>query len=59
MLQSNRTFWAHFCDHFARCPDLPVQEFRNYLADFPRLGMVETASCEGMVTECEVRNALK
>ena len=23
-------FRAHFCDCFARCRDLPVQEFRNY-----------------------------
>ena len=44
-----KAFCAHFRDRFARCPDLPVQEFRNYLA----------ASCEVVVTECEVRNALK
>ena len=49
---------AHFRDHFARCPDL-LQEFRSYLADFPRLGAVETASCKGVVTECEVCDALK
>ena len=40
MLRSNRemrdVFRAHFCDRFARCPDLPLQEFRSYLADFPR-----------------------
>ena len=41
------------------CPELQVQEFRNYLADFPRLGEAEVASCEGVVTECEVRSALK
>ena len=52
-------FRAHFRDHFARCPDLPLQEFRSYLADFPRLGAAEVASCEGGVTECEVRDALK
>ena len=38
-LRSNRemrdAFRAHFRDHFARCPDLPLQEFRNYLADSP------------------------
>ena len=31
------TFWAHFHDHFARCPDLSMKEFRSSLADFPRL----------------------
>ena len=63
VLRSNRemckAFWAHFRDRFARCPDLPVQEFHNYLADFPCLRAAEAASCEGLVTECEVRNALK
>ena len=49
----------HFRDRFARCPDLPLQEFRSYLTDFPRLGAAEAASCEGVVTECEVRDALK
>ena len=52
-------FRAHFRNRFARCPDLPFQEFRSYLADFPRLGAAEAASCEGVVTECEVRDALK
>ena len=52
-------FRAHFRDRFARCTDLPLQEFRSYLADFPRLGVAEAASCEGVVTECEVRDALK
>ena len=52
-------FRAHFRDHFARCPDLPIREFRSYLADFPRLGVAEAACCEGVVTECEVRDALK
>ena len=32
---------------------------RSDLADFPRLGAAEAASCEGVVTECEVRDALK
>ena len=49
----------HFPYHFARCPDLPVQEFRSYLADFPRLREGEAASCEGLVTECEFRDSLK
>ena len=52
-------FRAHFRDRFARCPDLSLQEFRNYLADFPRLGVAEAAGCEGVITECEVRDALK
>ena len=55
MLRSNRemhdAFRAHFRDRFACCPDLPVQEFFNYLADF--------ANCVGLVTECEVRDAFK
>ena len=63
VLRSNRemreAFWAHFRDRFARCPDLPVQEFCNYLADFLRLREAEAASCKGLVTECEVRNVLK
>ena len=63
MPRSNRemceAFWAHFQDRFTRWPDLLVQEFRNYLADFPYLGAAEVASCEGLVMECEVRNALK
>ena len=63
VLRSNReirgAFWAHFRDRFARCLDLPLQEFRSYLADFPRLGTAEAARCEGLITECEVRDALK
>ena len=63
MLRSNRetrgAFWAHFHDRFARCPDHLVQEFCSYLADFPRLQEAEAASCEGLVTEWEVRDALK
>ena len=52
-------FRVHFRDRFARCPDLLIREFRSYLADFPRLGAAEAASCEGVVTKCEVRDALK
>ena len=63
MLRSNRemrdTFRAHFRDHFARSPDLPLQEFRSYLADFPRLGAAEAVSCERVITEYEVRDVLK
>ena len=30
-------FRAHFRDRFVRCPDLSLQEFSSYLADFSRL----------------------
>ena len=57
-LQSNcemcGAFWEHFHDHFARWRDLAVQEFHSYLVDFSHLGEVEAASCEGLVTDCEV-----
>ena len=63
VLRSNHemrdAFRAHFRDRFARCPDLPLQGFRSYLADFPRFGAAEAASCEGVVTECAGRDALK
>ena len=63
MLRSNHeirdAFWAYFRGRFACCPDLPLQAFRSYLADFPRLRAAEAASCEGVITECEVRDALK
>ena len=48
-----------FYRQFTRCPDLPVQVFRNYLADFLCLREMEPVSCECMVTECEVRDTLK
>ena len=63
VLRSNReirdAFRAHFRDRFGRCPNLPLQEFHSYLADFPRLQEAEAAGCEVLVTECEVRDALK
>ena len=52
-------FRAHFGDRFARCRDLLVLEFRSYLADFLLLGKAEAARCDGVVTEYEVREALK
>ena len=62
-LRTNREirdgFRTHFRDRFTRCPDLPLQECRSYLADFPRVGAVVAASCECVITECEVCNALK
>ena len=63
VLRANReirdAFWTHFRDRFARCPDLPLQVFRSYLADLLRLGAAEAASCEGVINECEVRDPLK
>ena len=42
VLRSNHemhdVFRAHFQGRFARCPNLPLQEFCSYLADFPRFG---------------------
>ena len=52
-------FRAHFRDRLARCPDPPLQGFRSNLADFPCLEAAEAASCEGVITECKVRDALK
>ena len=59
VLRSNREILSHFRDRLARCPDLPLQEFRSYLADFPLLGAAEVVCCEGVVIECEVSDALK
>ena len=62
VLRSNReirdAFQVHFCDRFARCPDFLLQEFRSNLA-FSHLGTAEAASCESVITEYEVRDALK
>ena len=52
-------FQVHFQDRFARYTDLPLREFRSYPADLPRFGVAEAASCEGVLTECEVRDMLK
>ena len=63
LLRSSRemrdAFRVHCRDCFTRCTDLPLREFRSYLADLPRLGVAEAASCEGVITECEVPDALK
>ena len=60
VLGSNRethdAFRAHFHDHF---PHLPVEEFRSYIAGFLRFREAEAASFEGLVTEYDVRDALK
>ena len=58
MLRFNReirkAFQVHFCDCFARLLDIPLQEFRTYLADFSSLLKIT-----GLVTKREVRDALK
>ena len=63
MLRSNRkmhdAFRAHFRNRFTCCPDLPILQFCSYLVDFLRFQEAEAASCEGLVTECEVCDALK
>ena len=63
VLWSNRemrdAFREQFRDPFARCPDLPLLEFRRYLADFLRFREAEAASREVVVTECKVCDALK
>ena len=63
VLRSNRgireVFRVHFRDRFARLLDLPVQEFRSYLADFSHLGNAVAVNCEGLVIECKVRDASK
>ena len=52
-------FRTHFRDRFAQCPDLKVQEFRNYFADLPHLEEAEAACSEGVVTDCEVCSVLE
>ena len=63
VLVSNRkmqdAFRAHFRDRFVGCPNLPVQDFCSYLANFPHLREAETAICEGVVTECGIHDAVK
>ncbi len=51
-------FRRHFESRFTKEPVLR-EEFRSYLADFPRLSPTEAASCEGQITEGEVYAALK
>ena len=58
-LEMYEAFRVHFRDHLAHCPDLPVQKFHSYLADFPHLWEAEIACCKGLVTECEIRDTLK
>ena len=50
---------VHFSDCFACYPDLPIQDFRSYLAGFPCLQEAEAARYESMFTEREIRDALK
>ena len=50
---------SHFRDCFVRCSDPPFQEFRSYLADFPRIREADAVGCEGLVTKYKFRDALK
>ena len=63
MLRMNRemhdAFQVHFRDRCAHCPDLQLQKFRSSHVDFTRRGAAEVAGCEGVVTECKFRDALK
>ena len=49
----------YFHDRFIRLPDLLVHEFGSYLNNFLHLQEAEAAGCEGLVTQCEVRDMLK
>ena len=51
-------FRGQFEDLFT-ATELPEELWGDYLADFPRLGENEAASCEGIVTEAEVIRALR
>ena len=63
VLRSNRdireAFQVYFRDRFSNLPNLPIQEFRSYLADLPRLQEAEAAGCEALVTEREFCDVLK
>ena len=52
-------FREHLAVRFARIEALPVEDYHAYLADFPRLTADESARCEGVITESEVRAALR
>ena len=52
-------FRRHFENRFTKEPGLRTDEFRSYLADFPRLSPTEAAGCEGEITESDVHSALK
>ena len=57
LLRSNRrihdAFRAYFRDRFALCTDLPLQEFRSYLADLPSQLAASVALRRGVDTECD------
>ena len=62
LLHSSREIRDAFRAHFRIALPLPWSpdpEFRSYLADCPPPPGAEAAGCEGVVTECEVRDALK
>ena len=52
-------FRMHSRDRFTRLPDLLVEQFSRYLANFPRLQSTEEASYEGKVTEYKISDVLK
>ena len=54
--EMRKAFQVHFWDC---CPNLRVQEFLSYSANFPCLWEIEAVGCEGLVTESEVRNTMK
>ena len=52
-------FREHLAARFTRIEALPVEDFQVYLADFPRLEAADAARLEGVITESEVRAALR
>ena len=59
VLRSNReirdAFRAHFRDRFARCPDLPLQEFRSYLDALKQVGLNKSPGLDGLPYEVYLR----
>ena len=52
-------FRAHFRDLLARFSDLLAHEFCSYLVDLLRFREAGAACCKGVITECEVHDALE
>ena len=55
----HEVFWAYFCIHLVKLPDLLEQEFFSFLVDSPCLQDAEAANCVGRMTDCEICDALK